>query len=225
MAFDLHGPSLTVDTACSSSIVALHQACQNLRSGESPMAIVGSVNMLLHPYPFVGFTKASMISREGRCRTFDASADGYVRSEGGAVLMLKRLSQAKADKDIIHALILGTGVNSDGSRKTGITIPSSEGQAELMKKVLEAANIDPLEIDYIEAHGTGTSVGDPIETKAIGEVYGQARQNPLPVGSVKSNMGHLEAASGMAGAGENGADAETAKNSAINPFRNAESEY
>ena len=197
--FDLHGPSMTVDTACSSSIVAVHQACQSLHSGESPLAIVGSINLLLHPYPFVGFTKASMISEGGRSKAFDASADGYVRSEGGAVLLLKTLSQAKADGDNIHALILGSGVNADGSRKTGITIPSAQGQAELMRRVLKAANLDPSEIDYLEAHGTGTAVGDPIETKAIGEIYGKGRKTPLPIGSVKTNLGHLEAASGMAG--------------------------
>lgn len=197
--FDFHGPSMTVDTACSSSMVALHQACNSLRNGEAPLALVGSVSLLLHPYPFIGFTKASMISASGRCRAFDAAADGYVRSEGGSMLILKPLSKAQADNDTIHAVIRATGVNADGSRKTGITIPSPDGQAELMQSVLQAAGITPDELDYLEAHGTGTAVGDPIETKAIGNVYGKNRQSPLPIGSVKTNMGHLEAASGMAG--------------------------
>lgn len=197
--FDLHGPSLSVDTACSSALVALHQACNSLHAGESPMAIVGSVNLLLHPYPFVGFTKASMISAGGRCKTFDATADGYVRSEGGGVLLLKSLSAALRDGDSIHALIRGSGVNADGGRKTGITIPSSEGQMELMRRVQNAANINPAMVDYVEAHGTGTAIGDPVETHAIGQVYGKGRSSPLPIGSVKTNLGHLEAASGMAG--------------------------
>ena len=198
--FDLHGPSMAIDTACSSSMVALHQACQSLRNGESKLAIAGGVNMLLHPYPFVGFTKASMLSAEGRCKTFDASGDGYVRGEGGAILLLKPYEQALADGDLIHAVILGTGVNTDGY-KSGITIPSATAQAKLMRNVCRQAGIAPKDIVYIEAHGTGTAVGDPIETAAIGEAIGKAKldEQPLYVGSVKSNMGHLEPASGMAG--------------------------
>ncbi len=197
--FDLHGPSIAMDTACSSALVALHHACNALNSGEVPAALVGSVNMLLHPYPFVGFTKASMISANGRCRAFDADADGYVRAEGGAVLLLKTLEQAERDGDKIHAVIMGSGVNSDGGRKSGITIPSAEGQAELMQNVLARAGILPEDVDYVEAHGTGTAVGDPIEAMAIGNVYGCGRKTPLPIGSVKTNVGHLETASGMAG--------------------------
>lgn len=197
--FDLHGPSLAVDTACSSSLVALHHACVCLQSGESSMAIVGGVNMLLHPYPFVGFTKASMLSAQGRCKVFDAGGDGYVRSEGGTVLMLKKLNRAIADGDSIQAVILASGVNADGGRKTGITIPSAEGQAELMQKVLAKTGLEPSAIDFVEAHGTGTMVGDPIEAHAIGKVYGTKRHQPLPIGSVKANLGHLESASGMAG--------------------------
>ncbi len=197
--FDLHGPSLAVDTACSSSLVALHHACRALQTGEAGMALVGGVNLLLHPYPFVGFTKASMLSADGRCKVFDAAGNGYVRAEGGAVLLLKPLDQAIADGDAIQAVILGTGVNADGARKTGITIPSREGQAELMQRVLEKAGLSSQEVDFIEAHGTGTMVGDPVECAAIGEVYGRGRKAPLPIGSVKANLGHLEAASGMAG--------------------------
>lgn len=197
--FDLRGPSVSVDTACSSSLVALHHACNSLRTGEASSALVGGVSLLLHPYPFIGFTKAAMLSEYGRCRAFDASGAGYVRGEGGAVLMLKPLSTAKADGDHIHALVLASGVNADGAQKTGITIPSAQGQQVLMRSVLERSGIDPVDIDYIEAHGTGTAVGDPVETTAIGWVYGQERLNPLPIGSVKTNLGHMEAASGMGG--------------------------
>lgn len=199
--FDLHGPSMAIDTACSSSLVALHQACNALCVGDSSTALVGGVNMLTHPYPFIGFSKASMLSARGRCHTFDASGDGYVRAEGGAVLLLKPLAQAQADGDQIHGVILASGVNADGGRKTGLTIPSSEGQIELMRSVLARAGIAADDVDYLEAHGTGTAIGDPIETAAIGAVYGQARPSakPLPIGSVKTNLGHLEPASGMAG--------------------------
>src|SRR5574343_1070136 len=199
--FDLHGPSMAIDTACSSSLVALHQACNALRTGETSMAMVGGVNMLTHPYPFIGFSKASMLSARGRCHTFDASGDGYVRAEGGAVLLLKPLLKAQADGDRIHAVILASGANADGGRKTGLTIPSGEGQIELMRTVLNRAGIAPTDVDYLEADGTGTAIGDPIETAAIGVVYGQARDaaHPLPIGSVKTNLGHLEPASGMAG--------------------------
>ena len=199
--FDLHGPSLAVDTACSSSLVALHHACAALRAGEASTALAGGINMLLHPHPFVGFTKASMLSADGRCKTFDASGDGYVRGEGGAIVLLKPLRRAVADGDRIHAVIRGSGVNADGNRKTGLTIPSIAGQVELMRQVLARNGLDPAAVDYLEAHGTGTAIGDPVETAAIGAVYGQARavDDPLPIGSVKTNLGHLEPASGMAG--------------------------
>lgn len=197
--FDLHGPSLAVDTACSSSLVALHHACHSLISGEASSALVGGINMLLHPYPFVGFTKASMLSAEGHCKAFDASGDGYVRAEGGAVFLLKPLQSAIDDGDDIQAVILATGINSDGARKNSITIPSIDGQSELMRAVLNKSGISANDVDFIEAHGTGTMVGDPIEATAIGSVYGMARKAPLPIGSVKTNLGHLESASAMAG--------------------------
>ncbi|WP_343653627.1 SDR family NAD(P)-dependent oxidoreductase [Herbaspirillum sp.] len=199
--FDLHGPSLAVDTACSSSLVALHHACVALQTGQASTALVGGVNMLMHPYPFVGFTKAAMLSGDGRSKAFDESGDGYVRAEGGAVLLLKPLAQAEADGDEILAVIRASGVNADGSRKTGITIPSRDGQVELMRSVLARSGLAAGDIDFVEAHGTGTSVGDPIEAAAIGAVYGAGagREQPLPIGSVKANLGHLEAASGMAG--------------------------
>ena len=163
--FDLHGPSVSVDTACSSSLVALHQACNAIWSGDAPMAITGGVNMLLHPFGFVGFSKASMLSPRGRCRAFDASGDGYVRAEGSAVLFLKPLEHAERDGDPIHAVIVNTGVNCDG-RTNGITLPSPEGQAKLLKTVYEGAGINPNDLSYLEAHGTGTAVGDPLEAAA-----------------------------------------------------------
>jgi acyl transferase domain-containing protein/NADPH:quinone reductase-like Zn-dependent oxidoreductase/short-subunit dehydrogenase/acyl carrier protein len=196
--FDFHGPSLAIDTACSSSLVALHHACNGLRLGEASVAIVGGVNLLMHPYPFVGFSHASMISADGRSKPFDASANGYVRSEGGAVVLLKPLDKAIADGDDIQAVILASGVNTDGARKTGLTIPSRDGQIELMRNVLAQSGILSHEIDYLEAHGTGTPVGDPIEAAAIGAVYGQGRDQALPIGSVKANLGHMEPASGIA---------------------------
>jgi phthiocerol/phenolphthiocerol synthesis type-I polyketide synthase C len=199
--FDFRGPSMAIDTACSSAIVALHLACKSLREGEASTAVVGAVNMLLHPYPFVGFTKASMLSAHGRCRAFDAAGDGYVRSEGAGVLFLKPLEQALADGDPVHAVILASGVNSDG-HKNGITIPSAAGQSRLLQATCRQAGISPDEIAYIEAHGTGTAVGDPVETAAIGDAVASRRSKespPLFIGSVKTNIGHLESASGMAG--------------------------
>lgn len=198
--FDLRGPSMTIDTACSSSLVAFHQACQSIRSHETDAALVAGISLHLHPYGFIGFSKASMLSRHGRCRVFDAGADGYVRSEGGGVVLLKPLAQALADGNRILAVVAGTGVNSDG-RKAGLTVPSHEAQAELLREVYEGAGISPADIDYFEAHGTGTAVGDPLEARAIGEAIGRHRPpgKPLPIGSIKGNIGHLEAAAGMAG--------------------------
>jgi len=198
--FDLHGPSMVIDTACSSSLVAFHQACQSIRTGECDAALAGGISLHLHPYGFIGFSKASMLSRKGRCGVFDADADGYVRSEGGGVVILKPLAQALADGNRILAVVAGTGVNSDG-RKSGLTVPSHAAQAELLSDVYGRAGIAPADIDYYEAHGTGTAVGDPLETRAIGEALGRRRSpnNPLPIGSVKGNLGHLEAAAGMAG--------------------------
>jgi acyl transferase domain-containing protein/NADPH:quinone reductase-like Zn-dependent oxidoreductase/acyl carrier protein len=199
-AFDLRGPSMTIDTACSSSLVAFHQACQSIQMGETDAALVAGVSLHLHPYGFIGFSKASMLSRQGRCRVFDAGADGYVRSEGAGVVLLKPLAQAIADGNRILAVVAGTGVNSDG-RKSGLTVPSHEAQAALLRDVYSRAGIAPTDIDYFEAHGTGTSVGDPIETRAIGDAIGRYRSpgDPLPIGSIKGNIGHLEAAAGMAG--------------------------
>ncbi|RAS23421.1 type I polyketide synthase [Paraburkholderia bryophila] len=199
--FDLRGPSVSVDTACSSSLVALHQACQALQSGDAEMALAGGVNLLLHPFGFVTFSKASMLSPRGRCRAFDASGDGYVRSEGGALVMLKTLERALADGDTIHAVIAGSGVNSDGYSQGGISVPGAATQAALLRTVYDRAGVDPRSLAYVEAHGTGTAVGDPIEARALMEVASAGREvdRPLLIGSVKTNVGHLETASGMAG--------------------------
>ena len=196
---DLRGPSVAIDTACSSSLVALHQACTGLHTGEAPCALVGGVNLLLHPYPFIGFTKASMLSARGRCRAFAEGGDGYVRAEGGGMLLLKPLALAERDGDRVLGVIRASGVNTDGARKSGLTIPSGSAQAELMGRVLARAGLIAADIDYLEAHGTGTKVGDPIEAGAVGTVYGQERTQPLPIGSIKSNLGHMESASGIAG--------------------------
>jgi phthiocerol/phenolphthiocerol synthesis type-I polyketide synthase C len=199
--FDLRGPSMSIDTACSSSLVAVHQACLALRAGEADAALAGGVNLLLHPFAFIGFSKASMLSPTGRCRAFDAAGDGYVRSEGGALMLLKTLDRARADGDTVHALIVSSGVNSDGHSQGGINVPTSATQAALLEEVYARAGIDPRDVSYIEAHGTGTAVGDPVEARALAQVMGQGRSadKPLLIGSAKSNLGHLEPASGMAG--------------------------
>lgn len=197
-AFDLHGPSFTVDTACSSSLVALHQACEAIRAGQIPMAMVGGVSLLLAPQSYVGFCAASMLSPNGRCHAFDARADGYVRAEGGGLVILKPLGQALADGDAIRAVIRGTGVNSDG-RTTGLSLPNRDAQAALLDQVYGRFGLDPVDLAYVEAHGTGTPAGDPIEAGALGDVLGNRRPTPLTIGSVKTNIGHLEAGSGMAG--------------------------
>lgn len=199
--FDLRGPSMSVDTACSSSLVALHQAVQALQSGETAMALAGGVNLLLHPFGFVSFSKASMLSPRGRCRAFDATGDGYVRAEGGAFVLLKPLDQALADGDTIHAVIAGSGVNSDGHSHGGINVPAAATQADLLRAVYRRAGIDPRTLAYLEAHGTGTAVGDPIEARALIDAVsgGRPASDPLLIGSVKTNIGHLETASGMAG--------------------------
>ncbi len=196
--FNLRGPSLTVDTACSSSMVALHLACEALRRQEIGCALVGGVNLLISPQAFVGFARATMLSPNGRCRPFDAAADGYVRSEGGVALLLKPLDRAIADGDAVHGVILASGINQDG-RTNGFSLPSRDAQAALLRQVYAEAGIEPDALCYFEAHGTGTAAGDPIEANAIGESLARRRRTKLPIGSVKSNIGHLEPASGLAG--------------------------
>ena len=198
--FDLHGPSISVDTACSSSLVALHLACESLRRGECPLALVGGVNALLLPTPFINFSTANMLSPDGRCKAFDAGANGYVRAEGAGVVVLKPLGAAVAAGDLIYAVIHGTAANQDG-RNAGMTIPSLEAQADLVRQACRRARIEPHRIQYVEAHGTGTAVGDPVEAGALGAVLADGRPSDSPclVGSVKTNIGHLESGAGVAG--------------------------
>ena len=196
--FDLRGPSFAVDTACSSSLVALHEACEAIRAGRIDCAVVGGVNLLLSPYPFIGFCRAAMLSPKGRCFAFDERADGYVRGEGGGVVIVKRLARALADGDPVRAVILGTGVNSDG-RTIGLSLPNEAAQTALLREVYARAEVAPDELSFFEMHGTGTPAGDPIEAAAVGNALGRARSSKLPIGSVKTNIGHLEPASGMAG--------------------------
>ncbi len=196
--FNLHGPSITVDTACSSSLVAMHQALEALRSGRIDTAIVGGINIIASPYTFITFSQASMLSPTGLCRAFSAEADGFVRAEGGAVLVLRKAALANIGKNPCHAVMLASDVNSDG-RTNGISFPSASSQKALLERVYSRANINPQQLAFIEAHGTGTPVGDPAEAAAIGEGLARSRSTPLPIGSIKTNIGHLEAASGMAG--------------------------
>ena len=196
--FDLRGPSLTIDTACSSSLVALHEACRALEVNEIDSAVVGGVNILASPFGFVSFSQAMMLSPTGLCQPFSAEADGYVRSEGGVVLILKTFRRALDDGDRIHAVIRATGVNTDG-RTSGISLPAEASQARLLHSTYERAEVAADSVVYLEAHGTGTQAGDPVEAAALGAALGRVRCDPLPLGSIKSNVGHLEPASGLAG--------------------------
>ncbi|MUH01818.1 hypothetical protein F7734_60035, partial [Scytonema sp. UIC 10036] len=198
--FNLRGPSMAIDTACSSSLVAVHLACQNLWNGDATMALAGGVNVIVSPTGNIGLTKLKALSPDGRCKTFDADANGYVRSEGVGFVVLKPLTKALADKDRIYALIRGSAINHDG-RSKGLTVPYGPAQEALIRQALEKAEVAPADISYIELHGTGTPLGDPIEAIALGNVLAQERppESYCTVGSVKSNIGHLEAASGIAG--------------------------
>ena len=195
---DLRGPSIALDTACSSSLVALHLAAEAIRSGSIDTAIVGGVNLLLSPFSYVGFSRASMLSPTGLCRPFDAEADGYVRSEGAVAVILRSMAAAHKARNRIHGVIVGSGINQDG-RTTGLSLPSAASQRQLLDEVYAAFAIDPADLTFVEAHGTGTRVGDPIEADALGKGLAQKRTQPLPIGSVKSNIGHLEPVSGLAG--------------------------
>jgi acyl transferase domain-containing protein/SAM-dependent methyltransferase/acyl carrier protein len=196
----LEGPAVVIDTACSGSLVAVHLACQSLRARECHLALAGGVNLILTPDMHVNFSKSRMLAADGRCKTFDASADGYVRGEGCGFVVLKRLSDALSHGDNILALVRGSAVNQDG-RSGGLTVPNGTAQQNVIRQALAVAGVEPREIGYVEAHGTGTSLGDPIEAHALAAVLGSERtkENPLVVGSVKTNLGHLEAAAGVAG--------------------------
>jgi acyl transferase domain-containing protein/NADPH:quinone reductase-like Zn-dependent oxidoreductase/acyl carrier protein/NADP-dependent 3-hydroxy acid dehydrogenase YdfG/SAM-dependent methyltransferase len=196
--YDLRGPSLTVDTACSSSLVALHQAVEALRSGRIETAIVGGINVIASPASFIAFSQASMLSPTGLCQAFSAKADGFVRAEGGTVFVLRKAAHAHGSRNPVRGLILATDVNSDG-RTNGISLPSMEAQEVLLQRIYSRAAIDPNRLAFVEAHGTGTPAGDPIEANALGRSLGHERSDPLPIGSIKTNIGHLEPASGLAG--------------------------
>ncbi len=193
-----HGPTLVIDTACSSSLVAVHQACASLRQGESELAIAGGINLILSPNGSVFLSRVGALSPTGRCRAFAEAADGYVRADGCAVVVLKRLEDAERDRDRIWAVIRGSVVNHDG-RSGGLTVPNGAAQRDLLTAALRNAAVEPQRISYLEAHGTGTPLGDPIEMGAIAAVFGGERREALRVGSVKSNIGHTETAAGIAG--------------------------
>ena len=193
------GPAIVLDTACSSSLVSIHLACESLRRRESDTALAAGVNLILSPENSIACSRFGMLSPEGKCKTFDVAADGYVRGEGCGVVVLKRLEDAVRDGDRVLAVVRGSAVNQDGA-SSGLTVPNGPAQQALMRQALNAARLEPSEVDYIEAHGTGTALGDPIELDALSEVYGdRADAAPLVLGSVKTNLGHLESAAGVTG--------------------------
>ncbi|MEV6028238.1 aminotransferase class III-fold pyridoxal phosphate-dependent enzyme [Streptomyces sp. NPDC052036] len=195
----LRGPSLALDTACSSALVAVHLAVRGLRSGECDMALAGGASLMLSPDAFIAFCKGSALAADGRCKTFDSRADGYARGEGAGIVVLKRLADAVAAGDPVHAVIRGTAVNQDG-RTNGLTAPNGLAQQEVIRAALADAGIAPHEVGYVEAHGTGTQLGDPIEVEALGAVFAdRGPAGPLLIGAAKTNIGHLEAAAGAAG--------------------------
>ncbi|MBF0450679.1 MAG: polyketide synthase dehydratase domain-containing protein [Candidatus Magnetomorum sp.] len=196
--FGFQGPSISIDTACSSSLTALHLACEELWKSNCTIAIAGGTNLMLTPYPFISLCKIKALAKDGRCKSFDASGDGYGRGEGCGMVVLKKLSDAQQNNDPILAILLSSAVNHDGP-SSGLTVPNRFAQCSIYKDALALANIHPHDISYIESHGTGTSLGDPIEMQSITDVYGKnrAKDNPLLIGSVKANIGHLEASAGI----------------------------
>jgi len=197
-AFDLRGPSMTVDTACSTSLVALHLGCQALRTGEADLVLAGAANLILQPYVSIGYSRSGMLSPGAHCRFGAPSPDGYVRSEGAAMVALKPLEAALRDRNPIHAVILGSCVNSDGRGSGSLVAPSEDAQADMLRAAYENAGVLPGDLAYVEAHGTGTAAGDRVELGALASVLGR-RERPVPVGSIKTTIGHTEAASGLAG--------------------------
>src|SRR5215510_2829301 len=197
---NLRGPSVAMDTACSSALTAIYAACEHIRTGRGDTALAGGVTVMITPGGFIGFSQASMLSPDGRCKAFDASANGFVRGEGAGMVLLKRLTKAIEDDDPIQGVIIGTALNQDG-HTNGISLPSGQAQARLVRQACEDAGIPPSRIGFVEAHGTGTAVGDPIEANALAEALCVDRpaESPLLLGSVKTNLGHLETAAGIAG--------------------------
>ena len=196
--YNLKGPSFALDTACSSSLNAVHMACRSIWDEDADLSFAGGVNAILKPEPQMGFSKGGFLSPDGKCYAFDSRANGYIRSEGAGVIIIKPLSRAQKDNDIIYAVIRGSGVNQDGTTN-GISVPNPIAQQEMIRMAYEDAGVETQMVKYIEAHGTGTFVGDPIEANSIGKVIGNNREDKFYIGSVKTNLGHLEPASGIAG--------------------------
>jgi len=194
----LQGPSMAIDTACSSSLTAIHLACQSLHTEETSLALACGVNAIVSPLGAIALSNARMLAADGRCKTFDAAADGYVRGEGCGVVVLKRLSDALRDGDPVYGVIRGSAVNQDGA-SGGLTVPNGPAQEAVIQRALVSAGIQPVQVGYVEAHGTGTPLGDPIEVRALARALGAGRVEPLRIGSVKTNIGHLESAAGIAG--------------------------
>ncbi|XP_042371726.1 fatty acid synthase-like, partial [Plectropomus leopardus] len=188
------GPSTAIDTACSSSLLALENAFHGIRQGHCDAAVVGGVNLLLKPNTSLQFMKLGMLSPEGTCKSFDSSGDGYCRSEAAVAVLLTKRSAARR----VYATVVNAGNNTDGYKEQGVTFPSGEMQQRLVRSLYQEVNINPEQVEYIEAHGTGTKVGDPQEVNGIVSVFCQSKREPLLIGSTKSNMGHPEPASGLA---------------------------
>ena len=195
---DSHGPAIQLDTACSSSSLAVHMACQSLRNGESDLALAGGVSLVLAPEHLIGICQMNALSPDGRCKTFDASADGFGQGEGCGMIALKRFSDAQVDGDTVLAIVKGSAVNHDGQART-VTTPSGPAQRDMLKDALANAELEPHQIDFVETHGTGTPLGDPIEVSAIARILCKDRTKPLYLGAVKANVGHLDSAAGIAG--------------------------
>ncbi|HEX4913171.1 MAG TPA: polyketide synthase, partial [Vicinamibacterales bacterium] len=200
-AFGFEGPSITIDSGCSASLAAVHLACQSLWSGESTLALAAGVNAILEPNITIAYSQSRMMAPDGRCKFGDARANGYVRSEGAGIVVLKRLSEAVAAGDRVYATILGSSLNNDGRSSGFLTTPGSAGQQQMLRQAYRDAGIAPATVSYVEAHGTGTRAGDPVELEALGAVLGEGRHphRPCRVGSVKTNIGHTEGAAGLAG--------------------------
>lgn len=198
--YNLKGPSISIDTACSGSLVSVHLACQSIWNNSADSAVAGGVNIMINPESTVMMSKGNFLSPDGLCKSFDESGNGYVRSEGVGVVYLKPLSKALAENNKIYAVIKSSSCNSDGYTKEGFTVPSESSQTAMLKKAYADANVEVSKVQYIEAHGTGTPVGDPIETKAFANVFSnRSSEDALLIGSVKTNIGHLEGAAGIAG--------------------------